>query len=125
VLINHSGQLLAHAQHLPPEVLAKLPPGVDPAAILGAERFPVGLRVEVDGKTVLERHYRPRGLRREGAIDGSESLWLAPGTYDARIELNDDGVTWRTVFAGKLTLAPGEVAILSYEAAADAFVLLP
>lgn len=125
VLINHSGQLLAHAQNLPADVLAKLPPGVDPAAILGAERFPVGVRVEIDGQTVLERTYRPRGLRREGAIYGSETLWLAPGTYNARIALNDDGATWRTVFAGTMELAPGEVAILNYDATVDAFVLLP
>ncbi|MCX7852753.1 MAG: 4Fe-4S binding protein [Caldilineales bacterium] len=122
VLINHSGQLLAHAQTLPPEVVAKLPPGVDPAAILGAERFPVGLRVEVDGRTVLERLYRPRGLRREGAIYGSEALWLAPGKHTVVIAINDDNTTWRTVFAQTLTLSPGQVVILNYDPIGDGFV---
>lgn len=123
VLINHSGQLLAHAQNLPPEVVAKLPPGVDPAAILGAERFPVGLRVEVDGRTGFERLYRPRGLRREGAIYGSESLWLTPGEHTIVIAINDDNTTWRTVFTQTLTISSGQVVILNYDPDMDGFVI--
>lgn len=120
--INHSGQLLAHSQNLPPDVLAKLPKGVDPAAILGGERFPIGLRLTVDGQPALDRSYRPRGLRREGAIYRMEDWWLAPGAHQVEIQISDDNATWRTVFAQSLDIAPGETRLLNFDPAVDAFV---
>lgn len=121
--INHSGQLLAHSQNLPPDVLAKLPKGVDPAAILGGERFPIGLRLMVDGQSALDRNYRPRGLRREGAIYQMEDWWLPSGPHRVEIQINDDNATWRTVFAQNLDIAPGETKLLNFDPAADAFVV--
>ncbi len=123
--INHGGQLLAHSQNLPPDVLAKLPKGVDPAAILGGERFPIGLRLLVDEQLALDHSYRPRGLRREGAIYRLEDWWLPPGAHQIEIQINDDNSTWRTVFAQTLDIAPGETKLLNFDPAADAFVVRP
>ncbi len=122
IAINHHGQLLARSRDLPPDILAKLPPGVDPALVLGGERFPVRLRLHVDGQLVLERTYRPGGLRREGSIYGLETFWLAPGAHRVEISLMDDGAHWRTVFADGMTVGAGEAATLVYEPNGDVFV---
>lgn len=122
IAINHHGQLLARSRDLPAEVVARLPAGVDPAAVLGGERFPVHLQLLVDGRPVLERSYRPGGLRREGSIFGLESWWLAPGAYRVEIRVMDDGAHWRTVFDDRVEIGLGEAAVLVYDPSGDAFV---
>jgi hypothetical protein len=123
LVINHSGKLMAASSNLAPEVLAKLPKNVDPAMVLGGERFPVQLQLSVDGQAVLERSYRPGGLRREGAIYGLETWWLAPGVHEVKISLMDDGATWQTVFAHPLDIVAGEAKILYYDAEQRVFVV--
>jgi len=122
IAINHHGQLLARSRDLPPDILAKLPPGVDPVLVLGGERFPIRLRLHVDGELVLERTYRPGGLRREGSIYGLETFWLAPGAHQVQISLMDDGAHWRTVFDDSMMIGVGEAATLVYEPNSNVFV---
>jgi hypothetical protein len=119
--LAHRGQLMAEAGSLPPEVADRLPPGVDPAAVLGGERFPVQLQLEVDGERVLERSYRPGGLRREGSVYALETWWLRPGQHALLVRLMDDGAGWRTAFAGTVALEPGQALVLVYDAARAAF----
>lgn len=121
--INHSGKLVAASSNLSAEVLAKLPPNVDPAQVLGGERFPVQVQVLVDGAPVLERSYRPRGLRREGSVYGLEDWWVQPGEHHLAINLMDDGATWRTVFSDTMTIAPGAAQILYFVHDQDKFVV--
>jgi len=121
--INHSGKLVAASSNLSAEVLAKLPPNVDPAQVLGGERFPVQIQLLVDGAPVLERNYRPRGLRREGSVYGLEDWWVQPGEHHLAINLMDDGATWRTVFSDTMTIAPGASQILYFVHDQDKFVV--
>jgi hypothetical protein len=120
--LSHQGQLMASSANLPPEVATRLPAGMDPAMVLGGERFPVSLRVSVDGEAVIDRTYRAGGLRREGSISVLEALRLAPGRHDVQVNLMDDGATWRTVFNETLEIIPGETRVLIYNAERNAFV---
>ena len=120
--IKHSGKLLAASENLPPEVLAKLPDNIDPSMVLGGERFPVQVRVIVDGEQVIENAYRSGGLRREGSSAGLETWWLPPGEHDVEIQLNDDGANWRTVYSQRVTIQPGEALILYYDDDNDVFI---
>jgi hypothetical protein len=122
LVINHGGKLMTASVNLSPEVLAKLPKNVDPAMVLGGERFPVQVRLTVDGQLAWERSYRPRGLRREGAIYALESWWLSPGQHQVEIALMDDGATWQLVFSGNLEVSPGESKTLYFDSAKYAFV---
>ena len=113
--LAHPGKLKAPSSEIAPEVMTKLPDSVAPEQVLGGERFPVHLRVEVDGKTVLERTYRPRGLRREGITYGLESWTLPPGSYRIRIWMMDDGEAWRLVFDDRVEVEAGRVRTLLYD----------
>ncbi|RMH01114.1 MAG: hydrogenase iron-sulfur subunit [Chloroflexi bacterium] len=123
IAINHGGKLIAASENLPPEVIAKLPANVDPAQVLGGERFPVRLRLIVDGQQVLEDTYQPRGLRREGAIFGLENWWLTPGTHKVEIWMMDDESEWKQVFADTVTIASQEALILFYDEETNQFIL--
>lgn len=121
--IGHSGAMIASASNLPPEIAAKIPENVDPATLLGGERFPVQLQLLVDGEPVLDESYRPRGMRKEGSSEGLESYWLPSGEYDIEILLMDDGATWRPVFADMVEIASGESLVLYYDNEEDTFVV--
>ena len=89
--------------------------------VLGGERFPVRLRVQVDGKTILEETYEPRGLRREGAIEVLETYWLPPGEHQIDIWLIDDGADWQQVFAGTVTIPENGARTLLFDESTGTF----
>lgn len=115
VAINHGGKLIAASDRLPEEIIAKLPSNIEPAQVLGGERFPVRLRLEVDGEPVLETMYKPRGLRHEGTMYGLETWWLPPGEHFVQIWLMDDELEWRSAFADTLEVKAGHVSGLVYD----------
>jgi len=121
--ISHSGHMLASAKDLPPDIAAKIPKNVDPATVLGSERFPVQVKLLVDGEPVLEKSYRPRGMRKEGSSEGAASYWLPSGEYEVEALIMDDGVTWRPVFSDTVEIAPGDSLTLFYDEEQDAFVV--
>ncbi len=124
VLMTHPGKIKSVKGHLSKEMAAKLPPGMSAEQVLGGERYPVRLRVEVDGKVVLDRVYSPAGLRHEGLTYAVEDLALPNGNHRVRVLLMDDGETWRTVFDGPVTLSAGHVVALVYNEEAGKFVPL-
>lgn len=124
VVLVHPGKFKAPSSNLSPEVRAKLPASVSPEQVLGGERFPVRLRVEIDGRPVLERVYRPGGLRREGQVYGLESWPLPPGKHQVHLWLMDDETTWRPVFSGLVEVKAGHVRTLAYDEATAAFALV-
>lgn len=119
--LSHGGELIAAAENLPPEIREKIPANTDPAMVLGGERFPVRLRVQVNGETILEETYEPRGLRREGAIEVLETYWLPPGEHQINIWLIDDGADWQQVFADTVTIPENGARTLLFDEASGTF----
>ncbi|MFQ5434643.1 MAG: hypothetical protein ACE5FD_07185, partial [Anaerolineae bacterium] len=117
------GKIKVANENIDPSVLERLPSNVDPAQVLGGERYPVQVRVVVDGQTAVEDTYRPRGIRREGAIYGMEQIWLAPGSYEVQVWLIDDETDWRSVFTGPINVAEGEVRDLLFDESEGIFHL--
>jgi NAD-dependent dihydropyrimidine dehydrogenase PreA subunit len=120
--INHHGELLANARELPPDIATRLPAGVNPAAVLGGERFPIRLQLIVDGETVVETAYQAGGLRREGSVYGLETLSLVPGQRQVTIKLSDDGGEPRTAFERTVEVTPGETLVLVFDPVQEVFL---
>ncbi len=125
LLLAHPGKLKAVKGTLSEEMAAKLPPGVSAEQVLGGERYPVQLRVEVDGQVIHEGVYRPGGLRREGLTYAVEDVRLGNGKHRVRVMMkDDDNGEWRPVFEQTLQLQGGRVVTLVYDEGSDTFRLL-
>ena len=90
--------------------------------MLGGERHPVRVRMEVDGAPAVEREYFPSGLRQEGTAYGLESWALPPGRHQVRLWMMDDRATWRPVFDGPVEVKAGHVRALIYDSGQAAFI---
>ena len=109
LVINHSGQLVNTAANLSADVLDKLPDNVDPSQVLGGERFPVQIRLVVDGEIVLETVYEAGGLRNEGSVYAIETWDTVPGEHDIEVWLNDNEAEWWIAFDGVVDVPSGGV----------------
>ncbi len=67
----------------------ELLPHMRGAATLQRVRVPVRMRIEINGKEVLNRTYQPGGLFHDGASLAIETLPLQPGTHRIRIAIGD------------------------------------
>lgn len=102
-----------------------LPEGasVEAAQILGGRKFPVEIRVELNGKIALEHTFEPRGLRKVGEISGVELLDLAPGDYLIQISINDDENGWRILFSDHIAIEAGSIYTFLYDQPTDTFII--
>ncbi len=98
-----------------------LPEGADPAQIFGGTRYPVTLRLLVDGEILHEKTYQPAGLRGEGRITFVELISITPGAHQIEILLQDDDGGFRTVFSGEATIEAAQVVLFDYHDEGDAF----
>ncbi len=105
-----------------PSMVGSLPDNVDVADVVGAKRYPVDVRVTIDGADPFELSYKPAGVRSEGKAYGLESWWLDVGVHHVLVELRDDGQTWRVAYDSHVSIASGEVLNLAYEEKEDRFV---
>lgn len=75
------------------EEIEKLPRHMRPASPERAQtgrRVHTLLRVEVDGRTLLERRYAPGGLRGDGPTFAYEELPIRPGRHALEVVLADE-----------------------------------
>jgi hypothetical protein len=94
VALKHVSAPVEAAAVLSPEELAKLPRHMRPAGGQGGERRgrrDTVVRVTLDGRPVLERTYRPSGLRSDGPTFVYEEVELRPGRYRIEASLAETG----------------------------------
>jgi hypothetical protein len=91
--VQHVAALEEGGGSLSPEELAKLPRHMRPQS---AERARTGrrrdtrLRVTLDGRRLLDRVYRPGGLRHDGPTFAYEELALPTGRHRLEVTLADE-----------------------------------
>jgi ferredoxin len=100
-----------------------LPEGADVEKIFGGTHYPMGVRVVVDGATILEETYKPSGISGNGRISALEFLEIEPGTRQVEVWVRDDSDEYRPVFSNEVVFEKGKVLILAYDEARDVFVL--
>jgi coenzyme F420-reducing hydrogenase delta subunit len=91
---------------------------LDPARPTTGRRGDAVLTVAVDGVRVLERTYRPTGLRRDGPVYGYEEIPVAPGRHVVQATLTDltaePGAPVSSSTAIEVTVAPGDAPLLEF-----------
>jgi ferredoxin/coenzyme F420-reducing hydrogenase delta subunit len=88
VSFNHSGDLL-EARKLTKEELASRLPHMRNQVNVSRERAPVRLRVQVDGQTVFDESFQPKGFSRDGPSMAVARLPIPAGPHHVRVELGD------------------------------------
>lgn len=115
---KHPGKIKADCRRRTPEELAKLQPQFRTELDCPRERSPVRVRVELDGKAVIDESFAPAGLAKDGASAAYRRLPIAAGPHRLRVQLNDDAR--RSDFThertAELDVKPGRIVLIDFDA---------
>jgi Fe-S-cluster-containing hydrogenase component 2/coenzyme F420-reducing hydrogenase delta subunit len=120
ILIEHSGIIrdAANTNTILPEGAT-----VDASQILGGGRYPVHVKVFVDGELFGEQTFEAKGMRNEGEIVGIDTFNLSPGEYQVEIQINDNQSEWRIVYQDEIRIEASQIFTYTYDQDIDVFVL--
>lgn len=113
IAYDSKGKIAAETSVTAPGVV--LPEGADPAQIFGGKRYPVTLRLIIDGEVIHEKTYEPAGLRGEGRITFVEFLSVPPGVHQVEILIQDDGGEFQSAFSAEVSFTAGHVVLFRYD----------
>ncbi|MBX3700641.1 MAG: hypothetical protein KF903_06525 [Dokdonella sp.] len=123
--VSHVGKPIGECRKLSQAELDKLPPNMRFPEQCPRERAPLTMRVELDGKSVLDRVVPPTGLSKDGASSIYERLAVPAGNHHLEVSLNDDVRPGAQTYtrSADVTLAPGQVLVVDFDANQGAIVL--
>lgn len=114
--LQHAGQLRFDCRQRSAEELAKMPPNMRTGADCPRERSPVQVRIELDGRPLIDASFPPAGLSRDGASAGYRRVPIQAGTHTLSVALNDDAR--REGFPhqkqASLDIKPGQIVLIDY-----------
>lgn len=92
----------------------------------GRERFPALVEVYVDGKRLLRKTYKPRGLRRDGAVYVYERFNLKAGRHRILVKMRTTGRKegYDYVFEREIDIKPAHVVVIDFDEIKDSFVIM-
>lgn len=115
--LQHPGRLLVECRQRSAEELAKMPPNMRTSADCPRERSPVAVRIELDGKPIIDDSYAPAGLSRDGASAAYRRMPIPTGPHRLHVRINDDknvkGYTHDREFA--LNVKPGQIVLIDFQ----------
>lgn len=88
---RHSGGHIKEEKMPTEEELKKILPQMRAMVPKSGPRHPVYTEVEIDGKKVVAKSYRPGGLKSEGASYAYEKFVITPGVHKVKIRMSDTG----------------------------------
>jgi len=113
---QHPGQPVAECRQRTPEELAKMPPQMRTAQDCARERSAVVVRIELDGRVVVDESFPPGGLSRDGASAGYRRLPLPVGTHQLRVLFSDDARKREQPFEKRadVKVTPGQIVLIDF-----------
>jgi hypothetical protein len=120
---QHAGQRKQACRERTPEELAKLAPNMRAASVCPRERAPVAVSVRMDGQPLFDVVAPPSGLAKDGASTVYRRVAIPAGAhrFDARLTDTGDG-SGAVTAQREVTLAPGRVLVIDYDAKEGGFV---
>jgi ferredoxin/coenzyme F420-reducing hydrogenase delta subunit len=117
VSFSHPGQVGERCRDLTEDEKRKLPPHMRPPRICERGRVPVRLRVEVDGRAVIEKAYAPSGLWGDGVSLAMERLTVPAGAHTIRVAVGDgpDATVWEHRDEKVVDLAPRSLTVVRFD----------
>jgi len=126
VSVARLGQPVGECRRLSDEELAKLPPNMRDPIRCPRERSPLSMEVHVNGARMLKRVAEPGGLSKDGAAAIYERLVVPAGKQQISVRFNDDVRPGARIYEydADVTLAPGQVLVIDFDAEKGGIVLL-
>ncbi len=87
------------------------------------ERYPVELRLVVDGKVLLEKTYPPVGLKKDGASYIYERLLLEKGVHNIEITLKDGKDSPPYVLKKMVNFPPQRIVLVRFDDRKDSLIM--
>lgn len=115
---THPGKPVTDCRRRSADELAKMPPQLRQPLDCPRERSPVRVRVEMDGRELVDASFPASGLAHDGAATGYRRIPIAAGEHRFRVQFNDDARAAGFGYAGAATLdvAPGQVVLIDFGA---------
>jgi coenzyme F420-reducing hydrogenase delta subunit len=88
-----------------------------------AGRYPTRLRLEIDGKVVLDETYAPLGLRSEGSSYAYGKFFVEPGEHTVKLSMDDSGGELKTVLDKKVKFESRQIHAIVFDRLHDIFEL--
>jgi len=113
---KHPGEIKADCRQRSAEELAKLPPQLRVSADCPRERSPVKVRVDLDGKPLVDETFAAAGLHRDGAASGYKRVPVAAGEHRLKVAFNDNARVsgYNHVREAVVTIRPGQVVLIDF-----------
>lgn len=117
VTFKHPGFLGENCRVVTDEEKLKLPPHMRRDRVCDRARAAVRLRVEVDGKPVIERSYAPAGIWSDGESVAVERIPMTPGEHEVRVAIGEtsDPAEWKYTTDGRETFATDARRVLVFD----------
>ena len=92
----------------------------------GRERFPAFVELYVDGRRLLQKTYKPRGLRRDGAVYVYERFNLKAGRHRVTVRMRATGRKegYDYVFNREIDIQPAHVVVIDFDEMKNGFVIM-
>lgn len=124
VSLQHAGQRKEACRERSAEELAKLAPNMRLATVCPRERVPVAVRVELDGKTIVDVTVPPSGLARDGSSTLYHRANVPAGAHRLVAKLGDSPEGgFNHVKDTTVTLKPGAILLLDFDAKEGGWVV--
>ena len=85
------------------------------------ERFPLALRIVVDGREILKKEAPPAGLRKDSAMFIYERFYLVPALHHVEVHMDDacGGADGKYAFnyAGEIPFEQGGLVVIDFDGA--------
>lgn len=125
VSIARLGQPVGECRRLTEEELAALPPNMRDPLRCPRERSPLSIEMHLNDTPALVRTVEPGGLSRDGAAAIYERLVVPAGEQHLKVRFSDDIRPGAKVYqhAADVSLLPGQVLVIDFDADEDEIVL--
>lgn len=112
----HPGKPKGDCRSRTPDELAKMSPQMRTPLDCPRERSSVKVRVELDGRAVIDESFPPAGLRKDGASAGYRRLPIGAGRHTFRVQLSDDARRHDFPYERTTTLEvkPGQIVLIDF-----------
>jgi ferredoxin len=117
VTFKHPGQVSENCRELSEEEIARRPVHMRQEKICDRDRAPVRMRVSIDGGTVVESSFPPKGIWGDGNSVAVERIPVEPGEHRVRVAIGDslDAEEWSFTDEQTLTFTDSERRVVSFD----------